>query len=134
MANAIEVKVVREVDMPALMGRELRAFLEDVMMLAVENVSQPGRVPIDTGRLRDSLAPGAGVTMVDKASVPTFARVGSNVVYAGPLEGGDHLYRGGPSKGQPIKGWLSSTVQHVAPDIDALLEDMAASLEEGWGK
>ena len=139
MADGVTVRVVREVDLAALFGAELRAFLEDVMTLAHGEVSEPGRSPLDTGRLRDSLAPGGGVTMVDRAATPTFAQVGTNVVYAGPLEEGKHPlngasmnYRGGPSKGKPTKGWLSSTVQNVKPDIDGLLEDMAKRVEDGW--
>ena len=139
MADSVTVRVVREVDLGTIFGVELKDFLTAVITLAEGEVITPGRVPLDQGFLRGSLSPGAGVTMVDRAATPTFAKVGTNMVYAGPLEEGKHPlngasmnYRGGPSKGKPTKGWLSSTVQNVKPDIDGLLEDMAKRVEDGW--
>lgn len=138
---SVTLDVRKSVDMPSLMSRPMRAFFEDAVLLSVETLSEPGVVPIDTGRLRDSLAAGAGVTRIDQADPPMRARVGTNVVYAGTLEEGEHPangatlhYRGGPSKGRPTRGWFSTAVQDIQPDIDGLLMQLADDLAAEWAK
>lgn len=133
----VQVRVTREVDFDRLLSTSLRTFFNDVMLAAHANVSQAGVVPIDEGLLRSSLAPGgagAAVTMVDPSDPPQFAQVGTSVVYAGALDKGNKHYRGGPSAGQPTKGWLSETPNRVADEVNKLLGEMRADLENGWGR
>jgi len=129
----IEVKVTREVSREQLLGGPLRTFFNTAMLLAHSDVAKAGRVPWDTGNLAGSLSPGGGATEIDPSPVPMWARVGTNVEYAAYLETGDkYHYRGGPSSGKETRGWLSSTIQNVRPDIDGLLGDLAADIKAAW--
>lgn len=97
-------------------------------------VAQPGRVPIDTGRLRQSLAPGGGVTMVDPSDPPEWAKVGTDVeVYPGVLDESSLFhYRDGPSAGQPTAGWFSSAPDAYAPEFAGVLNTLGNELVLEW--
>jgi len=73
---------------PELYSEPLRDFWEKAA-LTVENEART-RAPVDTGRLRSSLA-----HMVDTASPPVWAKVGSNVAYAPYMEYGTGLLSDG---------------------------------------
>lgn len=138
--RAIAVTVVRAHDIDKLIGAPLRRYMETCVLLAHGDVAQAGRAPIDKGYLRASLAAGAGVTGVDPADPPKWAQVGTNVTNGGTsypsiLEESDrHNYAGGPSAGQPTRGWLSQTVQNVAGDVKQAQERMMKDIQNGWGK
>lgn len=126
------VKVVTTKVPYAIMMKGMRDFFNTVMLAAHNDVARPGRVPIDTGHLRNSLSPGGGVTRIDPSEPPKWLAVGSNVSYALPLEAPerrDPHYRDGPSKGQPTKGWLSQTTDNVTGAVDEALAELAASME-----
>lgn len=123
-------------DAQALLARPMQRFLAEAMTLTHGHLSTPGIVPIDTGRLRSSLQPGSGITGIDTATPPLWFKVGTNVEYATALdqpEGWDPHYRGGPSKGNPTKGWLSDQVGQVAGAIEGLLPSLAADIQAAWG-
>lgn len=141
MANGpITVTVVRSVDVDALIAGPMRDYMETCVLLAHGDVAQAGRAPIDKGYLRASLAAGAGVTGVDPANPPKWAQVGTNVTNGGTsypsiLEESDRFhYAGGPSAGQPTRGWLSQTVQNVAGDVKQAQARMMKGIENGWPK
>lgn len=117
-----------------LLARPMARFLTEAMTLAHGHLSTPGIVPIDTGRLRSSLQPGSGVTGIDPSPLPLWAKVGTNVEYAAPLDAGarDAHYRGGPSAGNPIKGWLSDSPAHLQPQIQSLLPTLATDIQASW--
>lgn len=129
------VKVVVSTVPYATMMQGMRQFFNTVMLAAHNDVARPGRVPIDTGNLRNSLSPGGGVTMVDPSDPPKWAAVGSNVVYGAFLEGigiddpGSYHYLDGPSKGARTQGWLSKTLDNVQGAVDEALAELAASME-----
>lgn len=120
---------------PELLARPMARFLMEGMTVTHGYLASPGVVPIDTGRLRSSLQPGSGTTGIDPASPPLWFKVGTDVEYAGPLDSGsrNQHYRGGPSLGEPIKGWLSDSPEHVMPQIEALLPSLAADIMAEWG-
>lgn len=133
MADSIEVRITREVSESALFEEPIRAFFQRVMLAGHANVAQPGRVPIRTGRLRSSLAPGGGVTRVDGSLSQGFtAIVGTNVKnYPRALEKPetrDPHYRDGPSAGQSTAGWLSKTKPAVEDQIPGMLTQLAGDI------
>ena len=128
--NGVRVEVTTVPSAVLMQG--MRRFFTTVMLAAHNDVARPGRVPIDTGNLRNSLSPGGGVTMVDPSDPPKWAAVGSATGYGLALEAPqarDPHYRDGPSKGQPTAGWLSKTLDNVQPAIDEALAELAASME-----
>jgi len=134
----IGVKV--EYNMPngtptALLRRPLARYFTEIMTLTHGYLASPGVVPIDTGRLRSSLQPGSGVTGIDPSPLPLWAKVGTNVEYAGPLddpEERDPHYRSGPSAGKSTKGWLSDSVGHIRAQQESLLPSLAADIQSEW--
>lgn len=136
MAVSVDARVTRTVNVDEVIGGATRKFLNRAMLAIHQSASQPGIVPIDTGLLRSSLAPGGGVTMVDPASPPTWARVGTSVAYGSALNDPETRtphYRGGPSSGQETQGWLTErAVQGAESDIQAAAEQWAGDVEVGW--
>ncbi|MFQ5592510.1 MAG: hypothetical protein ACE5HE_15240 [Phycisphaerae bacterium] len=134
MSVGISIKVVREVTTNELFDKPLRAFFTDVMWAAVEDVAQPGRVPIDTGRLRGSLQPGAGTSEVDSSHPPQWAQIGTDIDYGKKLEKEKHYrYARGPSRGKPTRGWLSDTAKNIEAEVRGpLLAQLAADIEAAW--
>ena len=130
MAGDVVVKVVRSVDFDRIQVEARRRFFQRCMMAMHTYAATPGHVPIDTNTLRNSMAPGAGLTEADE----DHAQVGTNVEpYPRVLEESDrYLYRGGPSGGMQTKGWLSKTLPAVRPEIEGLLSQMAREMEAGW--
>lgn len=111
----------------------LSVFFNTLMLAAHADVAKPGRVPIDTGYLRNSLAPGGGVTEVDPASPPMWAAVGTNVPYGTHLEFGDNYhYLGGPSAGKATKGWLSTTIPNIEGAIGGAVAELAAGIQAAY--
>lgn len=138
--QSITVKVVREVDIPSLVGDPLRKYFDTCLLLAYGEVAQPGRVPIRDNFLRSSLQPGAGVSRVDPSNPPKWAIIGTNLAaekgedaYPRVLEEKDWPhYADGPSKGKPTKGWLSQTTQNVAGDVDKAQTRMMKDIASVW--
>lgn len=132
--GGVGLRVVREVP-GDWWHKPVRRMLEDWMLMVHTEVSQPGRVPIDTGNLRNSLAPGSGVTGVDPSSPSTWARVGTNVEYGGYLDASEnHFYASGPSMGWPTLGWLSDLPDELDSQTQQIIDDTARALESAWGK
>lgn len=129
-----KVKVLRSVTTKELLAEPLKRYLSRCMLAAHADVAQPGRVPIDTGHLRNSMSPGGGATMVDPSDVPQWAAVGTNVEpYPGVLEASaKHHYADGPSKGNPTKGWLSDTIPNVADEVAKFQQQLAADIKGTW--
>lgn len=133
MAEVVEARITRSVDVVSLYGSAARRFFTRVMLAAHE--SAVGHAPVDKGVLRGGLAPGAGVTMVDPAEPPQFARVGPVVTpYPRVLDESDQThYRAGPFVGQPTKGWLSErTRQDAQAAMADALPGLAREIEQGW--
>jgi len=114
----------------------MQDFWNTVMLLGHADVSRPGRVPIDTGHLRNSLSPGGGKTSIDPSPIPMWAQIDTNVSYAPYLEDEDgtdkYHYRGGPSKGKPTRGWLSATIPNIQSGVEAAVQRCAAAIEAAW--
>lgn len=137
MAEGTGAKVLREVSEEALFEVPLRRLFERIMLAAHADVAQPGRVPIDTNRLRASLAPGGGVTAVEGSFESGFVAIlGTNVqAYPRALEAPETRtphYRGGPSTGQPTDGWLSKTKPAVEAQIPGFLSALARDMEAAF--
>lgn len=131
----VVARVIRGVTLDGLLERPLRRFLTEVMLAAHANVAQPGRVPIRTGLLRSSLAPGGGVTMVDPNSPPEWSQVGTDKTYAAPLDkpvDRDPHYADGPSRGQPTAGWLSNTPAQIDSQIVKMRSELAKDIVASW--
>lgn len=133
------IEATRIVTMHQLLSRPLRIYFETLMIEGHKEVSQPGHVPIDTGTLRNTLAPGAGVTSVDKADPPMWAKVGTKLSpYPGVLEAGSdkrgrvYHYAGGPSAGKETKGWLAQTIPNMQSARRDALKELAHNLEAAW--
>lgn len=126
----VKVEITR-VPQGALL-KPMRRFWTRLQLAAHADAAQPGRVPIDTGHLRSSLAPGGGVSGIDPSDPPMWMAYGSNVPYGMYLEAPekrDPHYRAGPSQGQPTEGWLSKTMDNMQGPIDEALAELAASME-----
>lgn len=133
--GAVEVKVIREVDTDEVFGKPILKFFEGIMHAAYDDVSPEGRVPVDTGALQNSLAPGAGVTEFGGSMAEGFyAQVGSSIaVYPSVLElSPRYHYLRGPSQGSQTLGWLSQTAENIQPAINALANTLAGDIEAAW--
>lgn len=129
MSAKVEVTTIPLADLLAPLG----VFFNTLMMAGHADVARPGRVPIDTGNLRNSLAPGGGVTEVDTSSPPMWAAVGTNVPYGTYLEMGDNYhYLGGPSAGSQTRGWLSSTIPNVEGAAVGALEELGGAIAKAF--
>lgn len=132
---SVTAKVVKSVETKSLIYVPLRTFFERVLILAHADVAQPGRTPIDTGLLRQSLSPGGGATQIDPADPPQWAVLGTNVdVYPGVLEYSPRYhYADGPSSGEPTLGWLSKTATNIETGYGNAVKKLAADIEGAWG-
>ena len=84
--------------------------------------------PVDTGRLRSSLT-----STLDSRPVPLFGEVGTNVLYAKPLEMSEvPHYRRGARAGQQTKGWFSGALFGSRDAIDRILRAAAKQIEKMW--
>lgn len=136
MNAAVKFKVTRSVNEDTVFGDPVRRMFDRIMLLAHSKAVQPGQVPIDTGYLRQTLAPGGGVTEVGGNWEDGFyAQVGTNLDYGSILENSEsHHYRGGPSAGQMTQGWLSRIEPAVIAEIPAIAQQCAREMEAGWKK
>lgn len=118
-----------------LLTKPMQRFLMEGMTLTHGYLVTPGVTPVDTEVLRTSLQPGTGTTGIDTARPPLWFKVGTDVEYAGVLDSGarNQHYAGGPSKGEPIKGWLSDSPKAVGPMIEQILPYLAADIQKTWG-
>ncbi len=86
------------------------------------------QAPVEFGVLRSSLT-----SAVDSRPVPLFGQVGTNVLYAKPLEMSEAPhYRRGPRTGQQTKGWLSGALLGSRDAIDRILRAAAKQIERMW--
>jgi hypothetical protein len=120
------------------------------------------RAPVDTGRMRSSLAKGAsgGIWAMDPGKVPEWFKVGTNVNRNGfqyPLalekghgpkvsEGDRYHYRGGGAggarnikdktkglfSGASTKGWLTGAFKLAIPDIQLRIKQLAQEIGAKW--
>jgi len=98
-----------------MLDKPLRSFFMRVLDSAAD-VMQAGVVPIDNSTLRKSLQLGAGVTAVDRARPPRWARVGSNLFYGRILdEGGPMRGPGGPPPTGAIEKWAGRVGVRIPP-------------------
>lgn len=132
----LEIKLGREVDTEAAWGPVVEKMMTRIMLAAHAEVSQPGRVPLDKGHLRASLAPGGGVTATGGSYAEGYyAAVGTNLVYGRVLEESPSaLYRHGPSTGSNTAGWLSSTGTKIGGEIQAAASEAAKELAEAFAR
>ena len=79
---------------PDLYAKPVRKLLTDASNLLVAEAKH--RAPVDTGHLRRSIT-----KEVDSAKVPTWAKVGSNVMYAPFMEFGTGTMATGPGGKRP---------------------------------
>ena len=137
---------------PALYADALRKFWER----AAETVLNYARLnaPVDTGRMRSSLAKGApgNVWSLDNASTPQWMKIGTNVnrngfSYPKVLEESDryHYIGGGAGgagnlktktkglfSGKPTKGWFSGSFTEAKPDIGSWVKALAKEIGAKW--
>lgn len=135
MAGEYSMELVgRRPDARKLFGRPMRRFYERAMFGLHALVTQPGRVPIDTGHLRATLGPGAGVTMVDPGDPPRFAQVGTSLQdYPRVLdEDSRYHYRAGPSAFMETLGWFSTALDAYAPEFEGLLDGLEKDIGGEW--
>ena len=88
-ATLLGVKQLTKVLKPETIGAPLRTWFKRVTF-KVEGESKK-RAPVDMGRLRSSIS-----TDVDKAEVPQYATIGSNLGYAPFMEFGTGTLSDGP--------------------------------------
>lgn len=125
----IEVRVTREVDVRQAYGEAMLRCLTRAMLAVHEDATV--HAPVDTGLLRASLAPGAGVTRVDTAFPPTFAQVGpTTAVYPAVLDESDRThYARGQFAGAPTKGWLSDSLGRTEGRLREAFDTFARELQ-----
>ena len=134
------ISVGIEFNLPAgtsadLLAKPMARFLMEGMTLTHGHLVTPGVAPKKDGLLTTSLQPGTGTTGIDTSRPPMWFKVGTDVEYAGVLDSGarNQHYAAGPSKGEPIKGWLSDSRGAVGPMIESLLPSLAADIQSAWG-
>jgi len=140
---------------PQLLNKPMKEFLTKAAIVVQGKARE--RAPVDTGRLRSSIA-----YKVDSAAFPTWAKVGTNVrsnsgaLYPRILDESDRThYRGGKAAGLPsmravaqgktiggvgigarmgsqTKGWFSKVPDLVKASIQTLLRDMGASIRRDF--
>lgn len=135
MAADVEVKVVREVDLPHLVGKALEFYLGKALLAYSKGISK--RAPVEYGVLRGSLQPGGKDTLtgLDSAKPPQWAKIGTAVKYAGPLNDPitrDPHYRNGPYAGESTAGWFDKGIDDATPDLEGYLAEAAEMIEDGW--
>ena len=105
MADSIEVKVVKAVDMQRLIAQANKRMLTACVRQASNRAI--GRSPVDKGTLRKSLNPQGA--KYDGASIPSWAEFGPKVnavPYAGYLNAGSYVRKSGkPAPGAPLRRW-----------------------------
>lgn len=135
MGVGVDTTVTRSVDDERVFGDAIAKMFKALMEAAAAEVMTDGRVPIDTGALQGSLAPGAGVTESGGSlSEGYYAQVGSNIaVYPSVLEGSDHHhYLRGASQGNLTQGWLTKTIPAMEPVIQELASACGSDIEAAW--
>jgi HK97 gp10 family phage protein len=99
------------------MGPIIREMLEKSIRPVERRAKQ--LVPVDTGRLRSSLA-----SQIGPGQVPEWAEAGTNVNYARFVEFGTKYM-----KAQP---YLMPALEQSKPDIDLAIEEATKKIEETW--
>lgn len=112
-------KAIRNVD-PRILRAPLRRFFER-SGIQVTNYAKE-RSPVDTGRLRSSLA-----NYTDRAEPPMYARIGTNVFYA-PFQ------EFGTSRGIRPKRFLQGGFDAAMGRIRDFMRKMADEIREEFGK
>ena len=123
---------------PDLYLEPLRRFYERAMETALNAAKV--RAPVDTGRMRSSLARGSpgSIWEIDSAATPLWAKVGTNVNDSGfgyPRaldESSKYHYRGTPYKGQPTQGWFSDAFRLSLGEIERWLGVMKDEIVARW--
>lgn len=122
-------ELLRKLD-PARYNEAYRRFWQRAA-IAVQTLGRE-RSPVDTGRLRASLA-----IEVDPSPHPLWAKVGTNVEYGLPLDQPESRfphYAAGPRAGEPTEGWLTETPSLARPQIDQALSIFGDEIESLWSR
>jgi hypothetical protein len=136
----------------SLYAEPLRRFWQRVGILVINQAHL--NAPVDTGRLRSSLAQGApnSISEIDSANPPLWAKVGTNVnregfFYPRALEESDRYHhRGGGAGGagnlkakaqskfggQPTKGWFSGSIREAVDQLDQWLDKLKEEIAARW--
>lgn len=134
MSLGINVRVVREISDDKLLREPIIDFLTEAMYVVHKDVAE--NAAVDTGQMRSSLAPGAGVTGVDKGTLT--ATIGTNVQnlgvsYPSVLDEAPRFhYRAGPHAGDATAGWFSNTTQRTRGDLEGLVKRLADAVRGQW--
>jgi HK97 gp10 family phage protein len=100
---------------------ELGPIVREMLEKSIRPVERRAKqiVPVDTGRLRSSLA-----SQIGPGPVPEWAEAGTNVNYARYVEFGTKYM-----KAQP---YLIPAFEQSKPDMDLAVEEATKKIEETW--
>ena len=113
-------KIQRKLDKDVLMGKPLRHLLAQAA-LAIERRAKMFS-PVNIGNLRRSW-----VTNIDIATIPTWAKVGTVVEYAEPLEYSDKSPRG-----VGRIPFFRPAISESKADIEKALDEAKEMIEKVW--
>ena len=154
-ADSADLQRLRRKLKPQQLDRPLRIMFERMADIYFNHAKL--RAPVDTGRLRSSLARGAAncIYELDRAVPPGWVRVGTPVVndqgksYPAILDTSPrHHYRGGGAqglrrratsadigalKGKPTRGWFSGVANLVQEEFAAEMERAARLIKRQFG-
>jgi len=151
--------LIKDTD-PAVLREPLSRFFTRAGMVNMSETQK--RSPVDTGRLRSSLARGGADSvwsLHSKSRLPDRLIVGTKVTHKGEsypakleTEAGYH-YRGGRAHGRahpkavgpfatmrtgllgkPTKGWFSGGIRLASKRFPEFMRRMAREIEEHWGR
>lgn len=141
-------KLMRKANRSGLLGKPLKRFFTASALAVQRNAKK--RAPVDTGRLRRSIA-----YEVHGAAVPMWAKIGTNVEYAPYQEFGTRAHwppisametwgrRHGlngflaakaiAAHGVPEQRYMRGGLEDSVPEIRRHLSTAAGHIEERWG-
>lgn len=141
--------VIAKLDAGHLLGPPLRGFFDTLTTIAQAEVRTSDEMPVDTGRLRNSIA-----AKVASGALPAWGHVGTNVAYGRFVhEGtGAHwapvgaltrwakrhgvnpyaLQRSIARRGTRARPFMTKGWEKVAPRVGGLVDRMAAEIGRRW--
>jgi phage gpG-like protein len=127
MAGGVEVEIVGLAAVldklkPSLYAVPLRRFWERASITVQSNARKRPRMPVDTGRLTNSIA-----YEIDGASPPQYAKVGTDVFYA-PFQ------EFGTSRGVPARMFLQGGFEDSSGSINTFVGVLGDEIAQNWGK
>ena len=110
-------------DQSAMVGEPLQMILSQGTMVIEREVKRI--TPVDTGRLRASWT-----SKVDAAAIPKWGKMGTNVVYAAPLE----YSRNKRPRGVGQIPFFRPGIAASRPKVDELLKQAQDMIKQHWEK